>query len=229
MGVYSMANTFLFSKEHLVILMLFSLFLYFCPRLTKNLLPYSYIVEKIICGLIVLEIVFEQVSLASLGSYNVSMCLPISVSRFAAYICIAILLFKKYHLFNVFFSWSLVCSIGDIIFFESIPYRFPNILHFLFVFSKCILVYATVYMVEVRKFKVSKSAIKDNLIMCLIYFSFIILLNLFTSSNYTYSFSMNNLQSIVIFVIATTLVYIPVFIVNRDRDIDEYKFKNKNK
>ena len=222
-----MANTFLFSKDHLVILLLFSLFLYFCPRLTKNLLPYSYIVEKVICGLIVLEIVFEQVSLVSMGGYNVSTCLPISISRFAAYICIAILLLKKYHLFNVFFAWSLVCSVGDIIFFEYIPYRFPNVLYFLFIFSKCILIYACVYMVEVRKFKVSKSAIKDNLIMCLIYFSFIVSLNLLTSSTYAYSFSLSNLMGVVIFVIATTLVYIPVFIFNRDKD--EYKIKNKNK
>ena len=89
-----MANTFIFSKEHLIILLLFSVFLYFCPRLTKNLLPYSYIVEKIICGLIVLEIVFEQVSIASMGGYNVATCLPIGISRFTAYICIAILIFK---------------------------------------------------------------------------------------------------------------------------------------
>ena len=222
-----MANTFIFSKEHLIILLLFSVFLYFCPKLTKNLLPYSYIVEKIICGLIILEIVFEQVSIASMGGYNVATCLPIGISRFAAYICIAILFFKKYHLFNVFFSWSIVCSVGDIIFFEHIPYRFPNILYFLFIFSKCLLIYANVYMIEVRKFKVSKSALKDNFIMCIIYFSFIILLNILTSSHYAYSFSTESLISILIFIIITSLIYIPIFIFDRDKD--EYRLKNKNK
>lgn len=222
-----MANTFLFSKEHLIILLLFSIFLYFCPRLTKNLLPYSYIVEKIICGLIILEIVFEQVSIASMGSYNVATSLPIGISRFTAYICIAILFFKQYQLFNVFFSWSIVCAIGEIIFFEHISYRFPNVLYFLSIFSKCLLIYANVYLLEVRKFKISKSAIRDNLLMCLVYFSFIILLNILTTSHYAYSFYTEGLASIFIFVILTTLIYVPVFIFTRDKD--EYKLKNKNK
>ena len=218
-----MWNAFIFSKEHLIILLFFALFMYFCPKLTKNLLPYSYIVEKIICGLIILEIVFEQVSIISMGGYNALTSLPIGVSRFCAYICIAILFFKQYQLFNVFFSWSLVCSIGEIIFFKSIPYRFPNILYFLFIFSKALLIYANVYMVEVRKFKINKSAIKDNLIMCIVYFSSIILLNTITHANYSYSFSNFNLLSILIFIIVTTIVYIPIII--SDRDNFNFKFK----
>ena len=77
----------------------------------------------------ILEIVFEQVSLLSMGGYSVSTSLPIDICRFTSYICIAILLFKQYQLFNVFFSWSIVCAIGEIIFFKSIPYRFPNVLY----------------------------------------------------------------------------------------------------
>lgn len=197
--------------------------MYFCPRLTKNLLPYSYIVEKIICGLIILEIVFEQVSIVSMGNYDVLSSLPIGISRFCAYICITILFFKQYQLFNVFFSWSLVCSIGEIIFFQHIPYRFPNILYFLYIFSKVLLIYANVYMVEVRKFKISKNAIRDNLIMCIIYFSFIVLLNTLTCANYSYSFSNFNLISIFIFILSTTVVYISVIIF--DKDNFNFKFK----
>lgn len=218
-----MVNTFIFSKEHLIILFFFALFMCFCPKLTKNLLPYSYIVEKIICGLIILEIVFEQVSILSMGGYNSLTCLPIGVSRFCAYICIAILFFKQYQLFNVFFSWSLVCSIGEIIFFQTIPYRFPNILYFLFIFSKIILIYANVYMVEVRKFKVNKNAIKENFIMCIIYFSSIILLNVITNANYYYSFYNFNIFSILAFIIVTTIIYLPIII--SDKDNFNFKFK----
>lgn len=222
-----MTNTFLFSKEHLIIILTFAIFIYFCPKLTKNLLPYSYIVEKIICGLIILEIVFEQVSIASMGSYDVFTCLPIGISRFAAYLCIAILLFKQYHLFNVFFSWSLVCSIGEVIFFKDMPYRFPNVLYFFVIISKCLLIYANVYMVEVRKFKISNSAIKDNLILCFFYFSFIIALNLITPSHYNYSFSTESTLSIFVFILITTIIYIPFFIFDKDKN--EFKVKNKNK
>lgn len=218
-----MANTFLFSKEHLIILLIFAIFMYFCPKFTKNLLPYSYIVEKIICGLIILEIVFEQISVVSMGNYDVLSSLPIGVGRFCAYICIAILYFKQYQLFNIFFSWSLVSSIGEIIFLNHIPYRFPNLFYFLFIFSKILLIYANVYMVEVRKFKINKRAIIDNLFMCIIYFSFIILLNTLTSANYFYSFSTFNLTSIFIFIIATTAVYLPVIF--SDRDSFNFKFK----
>ena len=218
-----MANTFLFSKEHLIILFTFAIFIYFCPKLTKNLLPYSYIVEKIICGLIILEMVFEQVSIMSMGNYDVLSSLPIGISRFCAYICIAILFFKQYQLFNVFFSWSLICSIGEIIFFKYIPYRFPNILYLLFIFSRLLLIYANVYMVEVRKFKINKSAIRDNLIMCIVYFSFMILLNTFTFANYDYSFSNFNLISIPAFIFLTTAVYIPVIIFDRNNS----NFKSK--
>lgn len=211
-----MNGDFIFSKEHLIILLFFSVFLYVCPKLTKNLLPYSYIVEKVICALIILEIVSEQVSLISMGGYDTLNSLPISPGRFCSYICIAILYFKKYQLFNVFFSWSLVCSIGEIIFFKSIPYRFPNILYFLFIFSKMILVYANVYLMEVRKFKISSSAIKDNLITCIIYFSFLFFLNIFTNFNYNRGFSDFNILNIIIFIISTNIIYIPALLFDKD-------------
>ena len=66
-----MENTFLFSNTHLIMLLIFSVFLYLCPKLTKHLLPYSYIVEKIICILIILEITFEQFSYISMGRYDI--------------------------------------------------------------------------------------------------------------------------------------------------------------
>ncbi|MEG1310913.1 MAG: YwaF family protein [Romboutsia sp.] len=210
-------NTFLFSKEHLIILLICAIFLYICPYLTKNLLPYSYMVEKIICSLIILEIVFEQVSLVSMGNYDVMNCLPISISRFSAYICISILFFKQYQLFNVFFSWSLVCAIGELIFFPYIPYRFPNILYFLNIFAKFLLIYSNVYLIEVRKFKINSSAIKDNLLMCVIYFSFIFLLNTITSSNYYYSFSNFNVLSILTFILITSIIYIPLLLFNGNK------------
>ncbi len=222
-----MVNNFIFSNEHLIILLLFSLFIYICPKLTNHLLPYSYIIEKIICGLIILEIVFEQVSLLSMGGYSVSTSLPIDICRFTSYICIAILFFKQYQLFNVFFSWSIVCTIGEIIFFETIPYRFPNILYFYSIFSKCLILYANIYLIDVRKFKVSNSAIKDNLLMCLTYFPFIFLLNKLTSSHYPYIFSSESIISIILFTILTSLMYIPVFISNNDNN--KYKLKSKNK
>ena len=210
-----MENTFIFSREHIIILICFATFMYLCPIFTKNLLPYSYIAEKILCGLLILEIVFEQFSLISMGGYDVSTCLPITTSRFCAYICIAILYFKQYQLFNIFFSWSLVCCIGEIVFFPSIGFRYPNVLYFLNVFSKFLLIYANVYMVEVRKFKVTKSAIYENLATCLIYFSFIFLLNTFTYSHYYYGFSSFNLISILIFLICTTLIYIPKLLMDK--------------
>ena len=55
-----MVNNFLFSKDHLILLSIFALFLYICPKLTKNLLPYSYLIEKVICVFILLEIILEQ-------------------------------------------------------------------------------------------------------------------------------------------------------------------------
>lgn len=211
-----MTNTFLFSKEHLVILLMFAIYLYIVPKLTRNLLPYSYLVEKVICGLIALEIVLEQATLMSLEQYNVLESLPISIGSVTAYICICILLFKQYQLFNVFFSWSLVSTIGDLIFFKDMGCRFPNFIYFLYIGSKFLLIYANVYMCEVRKFKISNSAIKDNLIMCLIYFSFILLLNTFSQANYYYTFSTYNIFSILIFVLLTTLIYIPYLFSNNN-------------
>lgn len=211
-----MTNTFLFSKEHLAILLIFAIYLYIVPKLTRNLLPYSYLVEKIICGLIALEIVLEQATLMSLDQYNVLESLPISIGSVTAYICICILLFKQYQLFNVFFSWSLVSTIGDLIFFKDMGCRFPNFIYFLYIGSKFLLIYANVYMCEVRKFKISNSAIKDNLIMCLIYFSFILLLNTFSQANYYYTFATYNVFSILIFVLLTTLIYIPYLFSNNN-------------
>lgn len=222
-----MVNSFIFSNEHLIILLIFSFFIYICPKLTNHLLPYSYIVEKIICGLMILEIVFEQVSLLSMGGYSVSTSLPIDICRFTSYICIAILLFKQYQLFNVFFSWSIVCAIGEIIFFKSIPYRFPNVLYVFSVFSKCLIIYANIYLIDVRKFKVNSSAIKDNFLMCLTYFPFIFLLNKLTSSHYPYVFSNENIISIILFIILTTLMYVPTLISSKENN--SYKLKSKNK
>lgn len=212
----NMVNTFLFSRDHLTVLFFFALFLYFSPKLTKNLLPYSYIVEKVICILMILEIVFEQAFILSVNNYSTLSSLPIDICRFAEYICIAILFFKQYQLFNVYFSWSLVCSIGDLIFFKYVPYDFPNFLHLVYIFSNVLLLYANVYMVQVRKFKLNKHAILDNLLACGIYFSFIFLLNKLIGANYVYTFSSYNLLSILVFLGLTTLIYIPYYIFNRD-------------
>lgn len=211
-----MVNTFLFSKDHLIVLFLFALFLYFCPKLTKNLLPYSYIVEKIICMLIILEIILEQAFLLSSGSYSPLSSLPIDICRFSGYICIAILFFKQYQLFNIYFSWSLVSSISNLIFFKAIPYDFPNFLHLAYIFSNILILYTNVYMVQVRKFKINKHAIKDNLITCLTYFSFIILLNILLNAHYAYSFDSYSLISIIIFTALTTSIYIPYYFFKSD-------------
>lgn len=216
MGDNNMVNTFLFSRDHLTVLFVFALFLYFCPKLTKNLLPYTHMVEKLICVLIILEIIFEQAYNISMHNYSSLNSLPIDVCRFAEYICIAILFLKQYQLFNIFFSWSLVCSIGNLIFFKYIPYKFPDFLHLAYIFSNTLLLYSNVYMVQVRKFKINKHAIIDNLIACIVYFSFILLLNKLLNASYTYSFSSSNLLSIIIFIILTTSVYIPFYIFKSD-------------
>lgn len=226
-GDSHMDNTFLFSKDHLVILLVFATFLYFAPRLTKNLLPYSYLVEKIICALLLLEIILEQATLFSMNNYNVFDSLPIGIGSFTSYLCISILFFKQYQLFNIFFSWSLVSSIGDLIFFKNMGCRFPNFIYFLYIFSKFLIIYANVYMCEVRKFKVSNSAIKDNLIMCFIYFSFIFLLNKFSYAHYYYSFSTYSLFSILIFIFATTVLYIPYICSNNKDKIKFIKKRSK--
>lgn len=222
-----MANIFLFSKDHLILLLIFSMFLYICPKLTKNLLPYSYLVEKIICSLIILEIVSQQLSLYYQGNYSVLTSLPIEISRFSAYICLLILLYKQYHLFNVFFSWSIACSLGELILFKNTPYEFPNFSFFLYLASKCLLIYAAVYMVEIRKFKINKYAIRDNIIMCFICFSFIFMLNNFTLSSYPYAFSNYDLTSVLVFIIMTTATYIPIFIF-KARDLN-FKFNRRSR
>lgn len=220
-----MYNNFLFSKEHLIILFLFSIYIYICPKLTKNLLPYSYIIEKIICILIILEIVLEQIYLIYIGGYDVFNCLPIDASRICAYLGISILFFKKYQLFNIFFSWSLVCAIGDIIFFKHIPNKFPDTLYILYIFSKTLLIYINVYLVEIRKFRISENCIKENIISCIIYFTSIIILNKVTNSNYYYGFSNTNIISILCFLTLTSIVYIPIFL--SDKDNSKFKFKKK--
>ena len=206
-----MENTFLFSNDHLIMLLIFSVFLYLCPKLTKHLLPYSYIVEKVICILIILEITFEQFSYISMGSYDVYTCLPIRIYRFAS---------------NIFFSWSLVCSIGGMIFFPNLGYRYPNILYYLFFFSNCILVYTTVYLTEVRKFSINKYALRDNFNFCILYFSFIYFLNTFTNANYPYSFSSYSLLSAILFTLITTIIYIPILFFNRELT---FNFRNRKK
>lgn len=222
-----MNNTFLFSKEHLVILLIFVVFLYIVPRFTKNLLPYSYLVEKIICSLIILEIFLEQATLMSMNKYNVLESLPIGIGSFTAYICICILFFRQYQLFNVFFSWSLVSALGDLIFFKDMGCRFPNFIYFLYISSKFLLIYANVYMCEVRKFKISNSAVKDNLVMCLVYFSFIFLLNKFSPAHYYYSFSTYSIISIIIFIFLTTIIYIPYLISNNNINMKFIKKRSK--
>ena len=219
-----MNSNFIFSNNHLIILLIFALFLYFSPKLTKNLLPYSHLVEKLICILIILGLVLEQCFLIYTHQYSVLNTLPIDIIRFTEYICIAILFFKQYQLFNIYFSWSLVCSIGELIFFPNLVYRYPNILYYLFFFSKCILFYSVVYLTEVRKFNINKNALKDNLIFCIIYFSFMYLLNKFTNSNYPYCFSSHNLSSSIIFLLITTIIYIPILFIN-----EELKFNSKRK
>ena len=221
-----MENTFLFSSTHLIMLLIFSMFLYLCPKLTRHMLPYSYIVEKILCILIILEITFEQFSYISMGCYDVYTCLPIKIYRVASYLCIAILYFKNYQLFNVFFSWGLVCSIGGMIFFPNLGYRYPNVLYYLYFFSNCILIYAIVYLTEVRKFIVNKYALRDNIIFCFIYFSFIYFLNTFTNTHYPYSFSSYSIISAFLFILITTLIYLPILFSSSNIKIN---FKNRKK
>lgn len=204
-----------------------AVYLFILPKLTKNLLPYSYLIEKILCISFIFEIILEQICLFSIGSYNVLSTLPINITRVTTYICIAILLFKKYHLFNVFFSWSIICSIGDLIFFKEMPFEFPHILYFFYIASRLLLLYCLVYLVSVRKFKVSPSALLDNLKACCLFFAFIFLLNTFTNATYDYSFSNHNIYSMIIFIISTSLVYIPSYF--NDKDSIEIKFRKKNK
>lgn len=205
-----MINLFLFSKNHLILLLLFSAFLYISPRLTKNLLPHSYFVEKIICLLLIFEVILEQIAIYHYGDYNVLYSLPIEISKFTAYICLLILLCKQYQLFNIFFSWSLVCSIGELILIKNLPYECNAFFSFLYLISKCLLIYSNVYMIEVRKFRINKYAIRDNFIMCAIYFSFIILLNNLTLAHYPYAFLKYDISSIFIFIFLTTVIYIPL-------------------
>ncbi len=222
-----MYRAFIFSTAHLIILFFVALYLFILPKLTKNLLPYSYLIEKIICISFIFEIILEQICLISIGSYSVLNTLPISITRITTYICISILLFKKYHLFNVFFSWGIICSIGDLIFFEEMPFEFPHILYFFYIASRLLILYSVVYLVSVRKFKVTPSALLDNFKACCLFFIFTFLLNTFTNATYDYSFSNHNIYSIFIFTVASSLIYIPSFF--NDKDSIDIKFRKKNK
>ena len=86
---------FIFSTSHLIILFFVALYLFILPKLTKNLLPYSYLIEKIICMTFIFEIILEQICLISIGTYNTLNTLPISITRVTTYICIAIFILKK--------------------------------------------------------------------------------------------------------------------------------------
>ncbi|WP_419742689.1 hypothetical protein [Paraclostridium dentum] len=222
-----MNSNFVFSNEHLIILLFVAIFLFLLPKLTKNLLPYSYLVEKIICLSFVFIIILEQICLISLGSYNVFYTLPINITSITIYLCIAILLLKKYHLFNVFFSWSIVCSIGDLIFFKDLYFEFPHILYFFYIASRLLLLYSLVYLVGVRKFYVNSRCIVDNIKACSLFFLFTFLLNHFTNAHYDYSFSNANFYSILLFTFITSLIYLPTLI--KDNNSIDFKFKRKNK
>ncbi|MGG5402866.1 YwaF family protein [Clostridioides difficile] len=222
-----MFKIFLFSSEQFVSLFIFGLFLYYCPKLTKNILPYSYTVEKIICTLLVIIMALEQLLLISSGNYSTLNSLPIGINYICIYLCIAILIFKQYHLFNIFFSWSLVCSVGELIFSKNLGYEFPSLIYFIFILSKCLIIYADIYMVDVRKFKVNRYALRDNLAICFIYFSFIFLLNTFTNSRYYYGFLSYSTTAIFTFIFVTSIMYIPALLFNRDTFILEKKKKSK--
>ena len=94
-GGISLNPNFVFSNGHLLVLLFVAIFLFLLPNLTKNLLPYSYLVEKIICLSFVFIIILEQIFLISSGSYNVLYTLPINITNITIYLCISILLFKK--------------------------------------------------------------------------------------------------------------------------------------
>ena len=222
-----MNPSFVFSTQHLIILAFVAIFLFTLPKLTKNLLPYSYLIEKIICISFIFEIILEQICLISLRSYNVLYSLPIGITRITTYICIAILLLKKYHLFNIFFSWSIVCSIGDLIFFKDLLVEFPNILYFFYILSRLLILYSLVYLIKVRKFSINSKCLTDNLKACFLFFMFTYLLNKFYSTNYNYSFSSSNFYIFLLFILITSITYVPILFNDNNNFI--YKFKRKNK
>lgn len=222
-----MSYNFVFSIEHLIILFFVAIFLFLLPSLTKNLLPYSYLVEKIICISFLFITILEQMYLISSQHYNVLYTLPISITDITIYLCIAIFIFKKYHLFNVFFSWSIVCSIGDLIFFKDLLVEFPNILYFFYILSRLLILYSLVYLIKVRKFSINSKCLTDNLKACFLFFMFTYLLNKFYSTNYNYSFSSSNFYIFLLFVLITSITYVPILFNDNNNFI--YKFKRKNK
>jgi hypothetical integral membrane protein (TIGR02206 family) len=207
--MFDMSN---FSGNHLVVIFLFALFLLFCPKLIKNMLPYSYFIENILSVLLIFSVVLDQMVKTFSKEYSVGTSMPIETSFIVVYLAFAIFIFKKYHLFNVFFSWSIVSTFGEIWFFRDPDTTFFSIESGLFLFTKCLIIYCLIYMTEVRKFKINSSAVKDNLIACTLYFPLLFILNKLTNSNYPYAFLNYNAISILIFCIVTSIIYIPVAI-----------------
>ena len=197
----------MFSFNHLFLLVIFIIFLYTCLKITKNLLPYSYTIEKVICAFFIFEIVFEQVYLIYMGGFSFLSSLPISISNVTSIMCISILYFKNYQWFDLFFSWSLICAFGEIVFFEHIPFNYPDTLYFLSLASKCMLLFANIYLVEVKKLRFQTIPYKKNIRYSLMYFAFILVINTITNANYTYFLSNTNPLSVFIFIGATSLIY----------------------
>ncbi|WP_051365916.1 hypothetical protein [Metaclostridioides mangenotii] len=96
-----------FSGNHLVVIFLFALFLLFCPKLIKNMLPYSYFIEKILSVLLISSVVLDQMVKTFSKEYSVGASMPIGISFIVVYLAFAIFILKKYHLFNVFFPGVL--------------------------------------------------------------------------------------------------------------------------
>ncbi len=146
----------------------------------------------------------EQLLLISSGNYSTLNSLPIGINYICIYLCIAILIFKQYHLLIYFFlefslfSWRTHFS-------KNLGYEFPSLIYFIFIFSKCLIIYADIYMVDVRKFRVNRYALRDNLAICFIYFSFIFLLNTFTNSRYYYGFLSHSTTAIFTFILLLVL------------------------
>ena len=215
-----MSNDFLFSFDHLIFIIIFIVFLYSCPKITKHALPYSYLIEKFICILLILEIVFEQYYLLSYDKYNFHNSLPISIGDLTCYMCIGILYFKNYSWFSTFFELAIVCSVGEILFFKNFPFDYPDIMYSAFLFSRCLLLFSVIYLVEVKKFKIQSNPVKPLLLISSMYFIFVLILNKITNSTYTYFLFSHNPISFVIFVCAVILIYYLNLNLNKEVDDD---------
>lgn len=209
-----------FTSDQILIILLFGLFVYICPKFIKNMLPYSYVIEKIIIGLMILLIIINQSIKIDPHFRNISNTLPIDMNSIVMLICLAILLFKRYHLFNVFFSWSIVSTLGELYFIKNLDITIMSSESVAFLVSKCIIFYALIYMLEIRKFKINSYAIKDNLIACAMYFGVIFLINKLTLAVYSYAFFNYTVISAFIFTIITSSIYVP-FAINYEIDLRE--------